>query len=184
VCEAVHSQRYFCLGFARHRYSWGIDDRFAAMKSRLIHSTETRYRSAFLHAWRGEIGLYRAAYSLGGLGLALASLIGDALLSSAASTGGAIGCLVSAAVAAGELAFAWVFGRCYLASSAEKPDQQWSADGRLGVATALAFVAVQFFLLAGWIEWSGFAAVGFAPDPGRVLVRVLAWAMGMNQVGL
>jgi hypothetical protein len=77
------------------------------MKSGLIHSTETRYRSAFLHASRGEIGLYRAAYGLGGLGLALASLAGDALLSSAASTGGAIGWLVYVAVAAGEVAFAW-----------------------------------------------------------------------------
>ena len=64
--------------------------------------------SAFSRAWHGEIGLYRAAYGLGGLGLALVSLLGDALLSISPFAGGIVGCLSYMAGGAGELAFAWV----------------------------------------------------------------------------
>jgi hypothetical protein len=40
-----------------------------------MRSADTQTRSAFLRAWRGEIGLYRAAYGLGGFGLLLVSLL-------------------------------------------------------------------------------------------------------------
>lgn len=64
--------------------------------------------SPFLRDWREEIGLYRAAYGLGGLGLALVSLLGDILNSLSAFAGGFIGRLSYSLGGAGELAFAWV----------------------------------------------------------------------------
>ena len=78
----------------------------ALMKPEPIRPPRTPKRSSLLSVWRGEIGLYRAAYGLGGLGLALVSLVGDGFLSSAARTGGAIGWLSYVVAGTGELAFA------------------------------------------------------------------------------
>ena len=78
----------------------------ALMQPEPIRPPRTPKRSSLLSVWRGEIGLYRAAYGLGGLGLALVSLVGDGFLSSAARAGGAIGWLSYVVAGTGELAFA------------------------------------------------------------------------------
>jgi hypothetical protein len=103
-------------------------------------------RSAFLRAWRGEIGLYRAAYGLGGLGLVIISLLGDAILSIAAFAGGAIGWLSYLTGGAGELAFAWV--SIVATWRAARRGRPGGAYRPIAVGLAFAFVGVQLVLTA------------------------------------
>jgi len=129
-----------------------------------------------LGAWRGEIGLYRAAYGLGGLGLVLVSLLGDALLSVSGSLGGATGWLSYIAGGAGEVAFAWVsIVATWRAARRTRPDGR--AYGPMAVGLAFAFVGIQFILVAAWTGWSGLAELGVASEPGDVLLRALTVAV-------
>jgi hypothetical protein len=138
-----------------------------------------RSHSAFLRAWRGDIGLYRAAYGLGGLGLALVSLLGDALLSVSAFAGGVFGCLSYIAGGAGELAFAWVsIVATWRAARRVQPNGR--AYGPVAVGLALAFVGIQFILVTVWIGWSGLAELGVAAEPDDVLFRTLTVAVESN----
>ena len=130
-------------------------------------------------AWRGEIGLYRAAYGLGGLGLVLVSLLGDALLSISAFTGGAIGWLLYIAGGAGELAFAWVsIVATWRAAHRGRPGG--GAYRPVMVGLAFAFVGIQLVLTAAWTGWSGLAELGVAPEPGDFLFRALTVAIGSD----
>jgi hypothetical protein len=125
-----------------------------------------------LRAWRGEIGLYRAAYGLGGLGLVLVSLLGDALISISAFTGGAIGWLLYIAGGAGELAFAWVsIVATWRAAHRGRPGG--GAYRPMMVGLAFAFVGIQLVLTAAWTGWSGLAELGVAPEPGDILFRTV-----------
>jgi hypothetical protein len=144
---------------------------------------ETPSPSAFLRAWRGEIGLYRVAYGLGGLGLALVSLLGDALLSIAPFAGGAIGWLSYIAGGAGELAFAWVsIVATWRAARRGRPDGRGYRPMAIGLA--LAFVGIQFLLITAWTGWSGLAELGVSPKPDDVLFRTLTVAVGSNCAGV
>jgi hypothetical protein len=134
-----------------------------------------------LRAWRGEIGLYRAAYGLGGLGLVLVSLLGDALLSISAFTGGAIGWLLYIAGGAGELAFAWVsIVATWRAAHRGRPGG--GAYRSMMVGLAFVFVGIQLVLTAAWTGWSDLAELGVAPEPShpqcrprpnRLLIRLI-----------
>ena len=139
--------------------------------------------SAFLRAWRGEIGLYRAAYGLGGLGLTLVSLLGDGLLFVAAFGGGAISCLSYIAGGAGELAFAWV---SIVATwrAARRGRSDGSGYGPTAVGLALAFVSIQFLLITAWTGWNGLAELGVTPEPDDVLFRTLSVAVGSDCAGV
>lgn len=64
--------------------------------------------SALSRIWHGEISLYRAAYGLGGLGLAIASLLGDSVQDAAAAVGHASGLLLWSLASAGEILVAWL----------------------------------------------------------------------------
>ena len=140
-------------------------------------------QSAFLRAWRGEIGLYRAAYGLGGLGLVLVSLLGDALLSISPISGGIFGWLSYMAGSAGELAFAWVS-----IVATWRAAQRGRFDGRayrpIAVGLAFAFVGIQFALIVAWTGWSGLAELGVAPQPDDILLRVLTVAIGSDCAGI
>jgi hypothetical protein len=139
--------------------------------------------SAFSRAWHGEIGLYRAAYGLGGLGLALVSLLGDALLSISAFAGGIFGCLSYMAGGAGELAFAWVsIVATWRAARRGRPDGR--PYGSIAVGLALAFVGIQFILITGWTGWNGLAELGIAPEPEDVLFRTLTVTDGSDWAGI
>lgn len=131
-----------------------------------------------VRAWRGEIGLYRAAYGLGGLGLALVSLAVDGFVSYAAVTGGAIGWLSYIVGALGELAFAWISIVATWRAARKSRASGNRTYGWLAVSVALLFVGTQFVLIAGWTGWSGLAGLGFVPDPDHVLFRALEHAMG------
>jgi hypothetical protein len=138
---------------------------------------------AFSRAWRGEIGLYRAAYGLGGLGLAFVSLLGDALLSISAFAGGVFGCLSYMAGGAGELAFAWVsIVVTWRAAQRGRPNGR--AYGPMAVGLAFAFVGIQFLLITAWTGWSGLAELGVAPEPDDVLFRTLTVAVGSDCAGV
>jgi hypothetical protein len=139
--------------------------------------------SAFSRAWHGEIGLYRAAYGLGGLGLALVSLLGDALLSISPFAGGVVGCLSYMAGGAGELAFAWVsIVATWRAAQRGRPDGR--AYGPMAVGLALAFVGIQFLLITAWTGWNGLAELGVAPEPDDVLFHTLTVAVGSDCAGV
>jgi hypothetical protein len=139
--------------------------------------------SAFLRAWRGEIGLYRAAYGLGGLGLALVSLLGDALLSVSTFAGGAIGWLSYIAGGTGELAIAWIsIVATWRAARRGRPGG--GAYRPLAVSLAFAFVGLQLVLIATWTGWSGLAELGVASEPSDVLLRALIVSMGSDCAGV
>ena len=132
--------------------------------------------SAVLRAWRGEIGLYRAAYGLGGLGLALASLLGDAVSEAGASAGGAGGWISWVVVSAGELLLVWV-----AAVAAWRSARRGRLDGRrygpIAVGFALTFVGIQLALTIGWTGWTALAGFGLAPEPAAfALHRLIQYA--------
>jgi hypothetical protein len=111
--------------------------------------------AGFLRVWRGELSLYRAAYGLGGLGLAVVSLLGDVVLDTSASAGNAIGWLSFIAVALSQLAFAWVsLVATWRAARTRRAGGR--AYGTIATSLALAFVCTQLVLTAAWIGWSGF----------------------------
>ncbi len=126
----------------------------------------------FSRAWRGDLGLFRSAYGLGGLGFALVSLLGDTSLDFSASAGGATGWIFYIAVALGELTFAWVSS-----VATWRAAQRGRANGRrygsVAIGLALAFVGLQLVFTAAWTGWSGLAGLGFVPEPGNVLLRTL-----------
>jgi|HubBroStandDraft_6_1064221.scaffolds.fasta_scaffold405193_2 hypothetical protein len=140
-------------------------------------------RSAFLRAWRGEIGLYRAAYGLGGLGLVLVSLLGDALLSVSTFAGGGIGWLSYIAGGTGELALAWIsIVATWRAARRGRPGG--GAYRPMAVALAFAFVCIQLLLVATWTGWSGLAELGVASEPGDFLLRALTVAVASDCAGV
>jgi hypothetical protein len=148
------------------------------MEAAPIRPPEKPKRSSFLNVWRGEIGLYRAAYGLGGLGLALVSLLGDGFLSSAALAGGLAGGLSYIVAGTGELAFAWItIVATWRAARTGRPDGAL-AYGSVAIGVAFAFVGMQFVLTAGWVGWNGLAGLGAAPEPEQYLLRALAAAIG------
>lgn len=146
-----------------------------------MRSADTRTRSAFLRAWRGEIGLYRAAYGLGGLGLLLVSLLGDTVLY--AFAGAVPNWLSYVAGSSGELAFAWVsIVATWRAAQRGRPGGR--ACGPIAVGFAFAFVGIQFLLIAAWTGWSGFAELGLVPEPGGILSHALIVAVGDDHAGI
>lgn len=125
-------------------------------------------RSAIARAWHGEIGLYRAAYGFGGVGIALLSLLGDAVSDMSTSAGGAAGWLVFAAVSLCELGFAWL---CMVATWRARHGQgTGKRPGPIAVALALLFVALQFVLTAAWIGWVGLSGLGWVSGPAGLLL--------------
>jgi hypothetical protein len=128
--------------------------------------------SVLLRVWRGELGLYRSAYALGGLSFALVSLIGDTILDMSASAGGATGWLCYSAVGLGELAFAWV--AVVATWRAVRRGSRSRAYGPISICLALAFVWIQLVLTAGWIGWSGLAGLGLGPTPVDILLPNLS----------
>lgn len=154
------------------------------MQPEPIRPPEIASQSPFLRAWRGEIGLYRAAYGLGGLGLVLVSLQGDALLSVSAAVGGAIGWLSYVAGGTSELAFAWVSIVATCRAARRGRPGGGRAYGSLAVGLAFAFVGMQFVLIAGWTGWSGLAELGVAPEPDDILFRALSPRDGRRQRGV
>ena len=136
-------------------------------------------RSAFLRAWRGEIGLYRAAYGMGGLGLVLVSLLGDVIL----YAGGAPGWLSYIAGGSGQLAFAWIsIVATWRAAQRGRPGGR--PYGPIAVGLAFAFVGIQFVLIAAWTGWSGLGELGVAAMPGDILSHALIVATGGNYAGI
>lgn len=125
--------------------------------------------SAVLRAWRGEITLYRAAYGLGGIGLAVASLLGDAVLE-AAPAARHVGWLLWVAVSAGELLVAWV-ATVATWRSAQRDRRSGCRYGPIALALALSFVGVQLALTVIWIGWTGLARVRLAPRPAALLLN-------------
>jgi hypothetical protein len=123
--------------------------------------------SALVRAWRGEIGLYRAAYGLGGLGLAVASLLGDAVLEIAAAAGGASGWVAWVLVGAGELLCAWVAAVATW-RSARRGRPGGRRYGAMAVGLALIFVGVQLALTIAWTGWTALAGLGLAPAPATL----------------
>jgi len=153
------------------------------MQSQQRCRTAFQSHSAFLRVWRGEVGLYRAAYGLGGLGIALVSLLGDTLLSISAFAGGLIGWLSYIAGGAGEFAFAWVsIVATWRAAQRGRPDGR--PYGRMAVGLALAFVGLQLILVTAWTGWSGLAELGVAPEPDDILFRTLTVAVASNCAGI
>jgi hypothetical protein len=125
------------------------------------------YASAALRAWRGEISLYRAAYALGGLGLAIAALLGDAAIAVTGAMGGATGWICWLSVNAGELLFVWVATVATWRSARRgRPDGR--RYGLISVGLALFFVGAQLALTIGWTGWTAGAALGLAPEPAVV----------------
>jgi hypothetical protein len=138
---------------------------------------------AFLRAWRGDIGLYRAAYGLGGVGLALVSLLGDTLLSVSSFIGGFTSWFSYIVGGAAQLGFAWVsIVATWRAARKMRPDGR--AYGRIAVGLALAFVGIQFILVTTWTAWSGLAGLGVAPEPDDILLRALIVALESNCTGI
>jgi hypothetical protein len=130
-----------------------------------------RWRHGVLRVWRGDIGLYRAAYGLGGLGFAIVSLFADLVIDMSASTGGWIGWLSFTAAALGEIAFAWL---CIVATwrSVQGRRAAGRAYGRVAVSLALMFVWFQLVITAGWICWSSLAGLGLASKPTDIVQRI------------
>lgn len=113
--------------------------------------------------WRGEIGLFRAAYGLGGVGGAFGAAVGDYFLDLRLGSDPAQW-LLFAGAAIGELLFAWV---CVVATSRARRRRHY---GMIPVALALVFVWAQLLFTAGWVACSGLAAVGLATPPMRILI--------------
>jgi hypothetical protein len=119
--------------------------------------------------WRGEIGLYRAAYGLGGVEFAFASLLGDIVLSLSRWVGGVVGWTLFGTVGLGEIAFAWI---CVVVTS-RAARSGWSGQhyGHLAIGLALTFVGSQLIFTAIWIAWTGLAGLGVLASPDVVLAR-------------
>jgi hypothetical protein len=106
--------------------------------------------------WLGELGLYRIAYGLGGIGLALVSLLADLVLDMAASVGDAVGWLAFLVIGAGQLAVAGIIVvGTFRAAKQRRPDGR--VYGPIAVGLAVGFVCIQFVLTAVWIGWLGVA---------------------------
>ena len=148
------------------------------MPPKPIRPLGVRKGSSFSSVWRGEIGLYRAAYGLGGLGLALLSLIGDGFLSSAALAGGVTGWLSYAVAGSSELVFASIVIVATWRAARRGQPTRGRPYGSLAVGVAFAFVGIQFVLTAGWVGWNGLAGFGAAPRPEQYLLRAVAAAIG------
>jgi hypothetical protein len=137
------------------------------------------YAVAVSRAWRGEIGLYRAAYGLGGLGLAIASLVGDAAVAATGAMGSTTGWVCWLTVSAGELLFAWI-----AAVATWRSARRGRSDGRrygpISVSLALIFVGAQLVLTIGWTGWTAGAALGWAPEPAAV---ALNWLIRSDALG-
>jgi hypothetical protein len=133
------------------------------------------YASAVLRAWRGEISLYRAAYGLGGLGLAMVALLGDAAIAVTGAIGGETGWVCWLAVSAGELLFVWIATVATWRSARRgRPDGR--RYGPISVSLALLFVGAQLALTVGWTGWTAGAALGLAPEPGAIALNWLIQA--------
>ncbi|HLY58707.1 MAG TPA: hypothetical protein VKS60_24300 [Stellaceae bacterium] len=90
-----------------------------------------------LRAWRGELGLYRTAYGLGGIGLSLVAVAAELTIDRFAESGRAVWLSTIAAVA-GELAFAWFLCvATWRALRRGRPDGR--RYGRVGTFFALLF---------------------------------------------
>jgi hypothetical protein len=130
------------------------------------------YAAAALRAWRGEINLYRAAYGLGGLGLAVAALVGDAAVAVTGAMGDATGWVCWLAVNTGELLFAWIATVATWRSARRgRPDGR--RYGPISVSLALLFVGAQLALTIGWMGWTAGAALGLAQEPAAVALNWL-----------
>jgi hypothetical protein len=130
--------------------------------------------------WRGDIGLYRAAYGFGGIGVAIVLLLADALVS--APTSSIAGWLSYLAGGTGELAFAWI---SVVATwrAARKGRPAGRPYGPIPVGFAFAFVGIQLALIVAWTGWNGLADLGVLPDPGDTLLRSLTVAIVGNSYG-
>jgi hypothetical protein len=134
------------------------------------------YASAVSCVWRGEISLYRAAYGLGGLGLAIAALLGDAAIAITSAMGSATGWVCWLVVNAGELLFAWIATVATWRSARRgRPDGR--RYGLVSVGLALLFVGAQLALTIGWTGWTAAAALGLAQEPAAV---ALDWLIGSD----
>ena len=95
-----------------------------------------------LNAWRGELGLYRTAYGLGGIGFSVVAVVAELTLDRFAQSGRAAVWLSTIAAVAGELAFAWFLGvATWRALRRGRPDGR--RYGRIGAGFALLFVGLQ-----------------------------------------
>jgi hypothetical protein len=143
------------------------------MQPEPMRCADAQSRSAFLRAWRGEIGLYRAAYGLGGLGLVLVSLLGDVILCAA----GAPGWLSHIAGSSGQLTFAWIsLVATWRAAQRGRPGDR--PYGPIAIGLAFAFVGIQFVMIAVWTGWTGLGDLGVVATPGGILSRALIVATG------
>lgn len=125
------------------------------------------FPSAVLLAWRGEISVYRAAFGLGGIGLTIVTLLGDAVVEVTGARGGAVAWACWLIVSGGEVLFAWV-----AALATWRAARRGRPDGRryrtIPVGLALVFVGTQLALMIGWTGWTAGAALGMTPEPAAV----------------
>ncbi len=137
-------------------------------------------RSVVLRAWHGELGLYRSAYGLGGVGLAVVSLLGDVVLIGLPPGGRVPAWLFETAIDLAELAFAWfICVATWRAALRGRPDGR--PYGTISAGVALALVGLQ---LAIMIAWTLLSLLGSSPDASDAVLRVLIKAMGGDPAGL
>lgn len=112
--------------------------------------------------WRGDVGLYEAAYALGGLSALFGSLVGDYFLDLPARHSDLLAWLCFTIAAIAELAFALL---CVVATWRARRRRDGRRYGSVAIGLALAFVWVQLAFTTGWIGWSAMAGMGLASPP-------------------
>jgi hypothetical protein len=119
-------------------------------------------------AWTGELGLYRSAYGLGGIGLSVAWLAGELALAEFGS-GPVASWLGFLLVGAAELGFAGLVGVATW-RAALRGSPRGRPYGMIAVTLAFLFVLVQ---LASTLAWVGLSAPGIGPRLEAALLNHL-----------